>query len=289
MRCSAAAVVLLALVGAAPASSAELKPPTVAAFNRYVQATEQRMKDDPQFLWVDGLPASQQRAVLEALRRGELVIDRLTTRQNGKEIDIPNNGDLFNNYSNFTSATANGPGVSAPANANASSSASQSTSTASAPATVTGSQTLTQQNASAPAAPFSPGGAFDTSGTTSGAGTGSTSGAGTTGSTTIQNADGSTTTTTTTESSTVLPGATGAVVLPEAQAGMGSQTNVLVQQAPAPAAAPNTPLLNQAVRDVRARDAAKRANGTESRVVGIAPRTDRDLSRQMPDDPIIRY
>ena len=89
MRCSAAAVVLLALIGAAPAFSAELKPPTVAAFNRYVQATEQRMKDDPQFLWVDGLPASQQRAVLEALRRGELVIDRLTTRQSGKEIDIP--------------------------------------------------------------------------------------------------------------------------------------------------------------------------------------------------------
>jgi hypothetical protein len=89
MRCSAAAVVLLALIGATPASSAELKPPTVTAFNRYVQATEQRMKDDPQFLWVDGLPASQQRAVLEALRRGELVIERLTTRQSGKEIDMP--------------------------------------------------------------------------------------------------------------------------------------------------------------------------------------------------------
>jgi len=89
MRCSAAAVVLLALIGAAPASAAELNPPTVAAFNRYVQATEQRMKDDAQFLWVDGLPASQQRAVFEALRRGELVIDRLTSRQSGKEIDIP--------------------------------------------------------------------------------------------------------------------------------------------------------------------------------------------------------
>ena len=89
MRCSAAAVVLLALIGATPASSAELQPRTVAAFDRYVRVTEQRMKDDPQFLWVDGLPASQQRAVLEALRRGELVIDRLTTRQSGKEIDIP--------------------------------------------------------------------------------------------------------------------------------------------------------------------------------------------------------
>jgi len=72
-----------------PAFSAELRPPTVAAFDRYVQATEQRMKDDPQFLRVDMLSASQQRAVLEALRRGELVIDSLTTRQAGKEIDIP--------------------------------------------------------------------------------------------------------------------------------------------------------------------------------------------------------
>src|SRR4030095_10474100 len=85
----AAATLILLFIGATPASPAELRPQTVAAFDRYVQVTEQRMKDDPQFLWVDGLPASQQRAVLEALRRGELVIDRLTTRQSGKEIGIP--------------------------------------------------------------------------------------------------------------------------------------------------------------------------------------------------------
>jgi hypothetical protein len=90
MRSTAAvAAVILLIVGATPGSSAELKPQTVAAFDRYVQVTEQRMNDAPQFLWVDGLPASQQRAVLEALRRGELVIDRLTTRQSGKEIDLP--------------------------------------------------------------------------------------------------------------------------------------------------------------------------------------------------------
>jgi hypothetical protein len=88
-RFTAATVLLLLVIGAAPASPAELRAQTVAAFDRYVQATEQRMKTDPQFLWVDNLPASQQRAVLEALRRGELVIDRLTTRQSGKEIDIP--------------------------------------------------------------------------------------------------------------------------------------------------------------------------------------------------------
>jgi len=84
-----AAAVLVVLVGATPAFPAELKAQTVAAFDRYVQVTEQRMKGDPQFLWVDRLPASQQRAVLEALRRGELVIDGLATRQGGKEIDIP--------------------------------------------------------------------------------------------------------------------------------------------------------------------------------------------------------
>ena len=88
-RGSAAAAVILLLGAATPALPAELQARTVAAFDRYVQATEQRLKDDPQFLWVDTLPASQQRAVVEALRRGELVIERLTTRQNGKEIDIP--------------------------------------------------------------------------------------------------------------------------------------------------------------------------------------------------------
>jgi hypothetical protein len=86
---AAAAAVILLLVGAAPALPAELQARTVAAFDRYVQATEQRLTRDAQFLWIDTLPASQQRAVVETLRRGELVIERLTTRQNGKEIDIP--------------------------------------------------------------------------------------------------------------------------------------------------------------------------------------------------------
>jgi hypothetical protein len=86
---AAAAAVILLLVGAAPALPAELQARTVAAFDRYVQATEQRQTSDPQFLWVDTLPASQRRGVVETLRRGELVIERLTTRQNGKEIDIP--------------------------------------------------------------------------------------------------------------------------------------------------------------------------------------------------------
>jgi hypothetical protein len=86
---AAAAAVILLLVGAAPALPAELQVRTAAAFDRYVQATEQRPTSDAQFLWIDTLPASQQRAVVETLRRGELVIERLATRQNGKQIDIP--------------------------------------------------------------------------------------------------------------------------------------------------------------------------------------------------------
>jgi hypothetical protein len=85
----AAAAGLLLLIGAAPAFPAELRAQTVAAFTRYVQLTEQRMKNEPQFLWVDALPASARRAHLETLRQGALVIESLTTRDGGRSIDVP--------------------------------------------------------------------------------------------------------------------------------------------------------------------------------------------------------
>jgi hypothetical protein len=50
-----------------------------------------------------------------------------------------------------------------------------------------------------------------------------------------------------------------------------------------------TPLFNQAAREGRAREQARRARGDEPRVYGIAPNTERDLTWQMPDDRIIRY
>lgn len=59
-----------------------------------------------------------------------------------------------------------------------------------------------------------------------------------------------------------------------------------------PAAAPMptpTPLLNEATRKAQAREEARRASGRESRVFGIAPRTDADKTDQMPDDRVIRY
>lgn len=50
-----------------------------------------------------------------------------------------------------------------------------------------------------------------------------------------------------------------------------------------------TPLFELTARQGAAKQAARRARGDEPRVYGIAPRTDRDLTNQMPDDPIIRY
>lgn len=54
-------------------------------------------------------------------------------------------------------------------------------------------------------------------------------------------------------------------------------------------ATPPTPLFELTARQGAAREARRRARGEEPRVYGIAPRTDRDLTHQMPDDPIIRY
>jgi hypothetical protein len=73
---------------AAPAASAELRPRTVAVFDRYVRVTEARMGEAPPFLRIDGLPETDRRTKLEMIRRGELFIERLTTREQGKPIDV---------------------------------------------------------------------------------------------------------------------------------------------------------------------------------------------------------
>ena len=74
---------------AVPAAAAELQPRTVAAFERYVRVTEALAGQDRSFLWIDGLPDAERRAAIERVRRGELVIEPLTTREDGKTIDVP--------------------------------------------------------------------------------------------------------------------------------------------------------------------------------------------------------
>jgi hypothetical protein len=72
----------------APLAAADLQPRTVAAFDRYVRVAEEQMAAEP-FLRVDGRPEPERRAKLASLFRGEVDVERLRTREAGKEIDIP--------------------------------------------------------------------------------------------------------------------------------------------------------------------------------------------------------
>ena len=78
---------------AVAAAAAELKPETVRAFDRYVELTEERMRAEVEgpspFLWLDRLDAAERHEALERLRSGEVVIERLETRDGGDEVDIP--------------------------------------------------------------------------------------------------------------------------------------------------------------------------------------------------------
>jgi hypothetical protein len=78
--------VLLAVCGwvivlSVPVAAAELKPQTVAAFDRYVRLTEARMDGE--------LRDARRRALDARLRRGELIIEKLNTLDGGKRIDVP--------------------------------------------------------------------------------------------------------------------------------------------------------------------------------------------------------
>ena len=83
----------VAAVQPGPAAAAVLQPRTAAAFERYAASTESRISievtDESRALWLDSLPVPRRRTVLDSLKRGELVIDRLQTRDSGREIEIP--------------------------------------------------------------------------------------------------------------------------------------------------------------------------------------------------------
>jgi len=84
---------LLLVIGvAAPLSATELNRAAVDGFNRYAQLTEQRINDQTrrgQFLWVDTLVASDRDTDYARLRRGEVLEERLETKDNGRPIETP--------------------------------------------------------------------------------------------------------------------------------------------------------------------------------------------------------
>ena len=80
------------LLAGCQSRAVELKPETDAAFNHYVQLSEERMQNDLQsggFLWVDGLPPQQRQSVSERMKRGEVVTQRLETLERGAPLPVP--------------------------------------------------------------------------------------------------------------------------------------------------------------------------------------------------------
>src|SRR5262245_66305359 len=71
------------------AAAADLQPRTVAAFDRYIALTESRLQKDQAFLWIDGLQGSRKQEARDQIHRKELAIDRLTTKDGGRDVDVP--------------------------------------------------------------------------------------------------------------------------------------------------------------------------------------------------------
>jgi hypothetical protein len=75
------------------AGGVNLRPETVTAFDEYVKLTDARSNEELRrgmnLLWIDALPESDRGQAYEALRRGEVKVQRLETRENGEKIRCP--------------------------------------------------------------------------------------------------------------------------------------------------------------------------------------------------------
>jgi hypothetical protein len=90
---------LLGLTAGPPASpasdppAANLKSATVTAFDEYVKLTQARNDAELQrgtnLLWIDSLPDNERAQAYEALKRGEVKMQKLETRENGEKIRCP--------------------------------------------------------------------------------------------------------------------------------------------------------------------------------------------------------
>jgi hypothetical protein len=72
----------------------QLQAPTIAAYDRYVALTETRLAAERAgtrpFLWLDQQSAAERERVMARLRKGEVVVEKLETRDKGAEIAVPN-------------------------------------------------------------------------------------------------------------------------------------------------------------------------------------------------------
>ena len=82
--------VAIALLVAVPSSALDLKPHTLAVFERYVRAIEARMGEETAgrtpLLWVDRQPESSRKLALQRLRNGEVVVEKLPPPREGNRV-----------------------------------------------------------------------------------------------------------------------------------------------------------------------------------------------------------
>ena len=84
---------------AKPAYAAELRSDTVAAFDRYIRASEARMARDlseDRFLVLDHLPNGPRQELYAQLRQGRIYIEQVHTKEDGKSIQVP--GGLIHHW-----------------------------------------------------------------------------------------------------------------------------------------------------------------------------------------------
>jgi hypothetical protein len=92
MRGILIALCMLVDLGGVAARATELKPDTVAAFDRYVHAMEARMEEDlgrDQFLVVDRLPDARRTEAYEQLKNGQVYIEAMSAREGNRPIKAP--------------------------------------------------------------------------------------------------------------------------------------------------------------------------------------------------------
>jgi hypothetical protein len=81
------------LLAAVTAGAAQLKQDTIQAFDRYVKITDEEraaaQRKTGAFLWIDRQPEKRRQQLLEKLNKGEVVVERLETRDDNRRIQIP--------------------------------------------------------------------------------------------------------------------------------------------------------------------------------------------------------
>jgi hypothetical protein len=84
---------LMGLTLAAVLHGWELRPSTVAAYDRYAALTEARLVGEragtAPFLWVDRQPPAARDRLMARLRAGEIIVESLETRDQTRAIDVP--------------------------------------------------------------------------------------------------------------------------------------------------------------------------------------------------------